>query len=645
MLRIEAKKTEGQPSKSDLEIDDETKSKEQKATRAIEEEVGTEDPNPLDTLPLRVPSTYLLDVEFVSQSGNKLRKDCGPACIAMLAENSLEMALEQSGGKENEALTRQQLITALEANKINSKKVAGLTPEQVRNQVKQNRPVILLINYGQLPKSLRQISVSNFDHFVVAAGADETGIYLHDPLGTGSPGGYYTYLTDAELDKAMSKMAWNNDPRLGILIDKAYDRLFSEKLTSGYVHNDFVAIKGGLAITKGRPNMRWAPIESDDTIMIKGLARTKLLLVLDGETKNGYLPIRTVVGEVKPRPIKRGHIAPVEAKDKKAGAGKLQTGMNINPDASHGNPMDTEALKGLDWVRFPFKLAAREKESERDDINKAFAQYDVVVSNYAAQGINSLIVLNQETVGGRVPWQLKDGDKITHPYSDEIEEWEEYAARFATTAAQITAHYRDKGFGAIIAYQIWNEGDLKNNPASAYLKPEHMAIILGQAAKAIRKEDPEATLVFNGMATGAGTAVKYIKKVQATLGNKLPVDALGVHPYGQYITTPPFDGWGHGFLKDYLKIYRQQFPDIPVWITEIGVAENNPLGPEHYQAISRYLKDIFTYVAQQQSDQVEVLIWFAWSDEMRNAGMVDRQGKVKKHVHAVFEQVRDRKII
>lgn len=324
----------------------------------------------------------------------------------------------------------------------------------------------------------------------------------------------------------------------------------------------------------------------------------------------------------------------------------LQTGMNINPDATHGNPMDGDELKGLDWVRFPFKLSARPNPAERGDIAKAFAQYDRIVGQYAQKGTNSLIILNQETVGENPPWEFKVGDEVTHPYSDKVSDWQEYAGRYAAVARQIAAHYRDAGHGQHIAYQIWNEGDKKNNPASAYLKPEHMAIILDEAQKVVRAEVPGTKIIFNGMATGPGETIDYLKKVKKALNGRFPVDAVGIHPYTRWATRPPFTDWGvqFGTLSQAFSEYRAHFPDTPFWITEIGIAADNEIGPEHYPAVADYMEDVYTHVAKVHTDLIETLIWFAWSDEMRNAGVVDRQGQRKEHVFKVFESVRDRTV-
>ncbi|MEM7336343.1 MAG: NBR1-Ig-like domain-containing protein, partial [Chloroflexota bacterium] len=165
---------------------------------------------------------------------------------------------------------------------------------------------------------------------------------------------------------------------------------------------------------------------------------------------------------------------------------RLQTGMNINPDAPHSNPMNSEEFKGLDWVRFVFKVAARVNESERGNLEIAFRQYDRLIATYAKMGVKSMIILNQETVWGKAPWAGSH-------------DWDGYAAEFAEMAGQIAAHYRS--YKDRVAFEIWNEGDLDHNAASVYVPPAQFAKILSSSAKAIKRAAPKAIRIFGGLAT------------------------------------------------------------------------------------------------------------------------------------------------
>lgn len=309
---------------------------------------------------------------------------------------------------------------------------------------------------------------------------------------------------------------------------------------------------------------------------------------------------------------------------------RLERGMNVNPDAPHSNPTDSDVLKGMDWVRFVFKIDARENESERGDINAAFAQYDDIMRDYNRIGVKSLIVLNQETIWGNAPWSGNGN-------------WAGYAAQLAAAARRIAARY--KRYGAEVAYEIWNEGDLQNNPASVYAPPEPFATVLQRVTQAIRAESPDSPLVFGGLATGPGESIDYLKACKRALNGPWPVDAIGIHPYGRWATQAPFD-WGQQFgtLSQAFDQYRAAIGDMPFWITEMGVAADNEIGPAHYPEIGRYIRDVFQHVEERHTDLVPVVIWFAWSDWMRNAGIVDRNGNRKPHVYPAFRAVRNREL-
>jgi len=310
-----------------------------------------------------------------------------------------------------------------------------------------------------------------------------------------------------------------------------------------------------------------------------------------------------------------------------AEAVRLGVGMNVNPDAPHSNPLESDVLNGIQWVRYPFKAA-----DKRRSVQDGFGEYDPIVRGYAGKGIGSLIVLNQQTVAGdTAPWAGAGN-------------WDTYADRFAQAAGQIAARYAD--LGEQVAYEIWNEGDNPETPwVSVFVPPPEFAKVLGRSARAIRDAAPEAKVIFGGLSTGPADAVSYVQQVQvqAAVGGELPVDAIGVHPYGRWPVSRPFPGWGFGKLDDTFNVFKTAFPNTPLWLTEIGIpGGNNPLGEEHYPAVAGYMRDLFRRVAQEFVRQVPVIVWFAWSDNMLNAGVVESDGKRKAHVFDAFKAVRDR---
>lgn len=308
----------------------------------------------------------------------------------------------------------------------------------------------------------------------------------------------------------------------------------------------------------------------------------------------------------------------------------LQTGMNVNPDAPNSNPVDDDTFKGMSWVRLVFKVAARINPAERGDLEAAFRQYEPIVRKYRSMGVRTLFVINQETVWGIAPWTGNNA-------------WDAYGNELADMAGRIADRFRR--FGSDVAYQIWNEGDKRNNPASVFVEPEQFARVLKPVAAAIRAKSPESPVIFNGMATGPEESVAYIKRCRTACGGTLPVDAIGIHPYTRWATRAPFD-WGlqYGTLAQAFAVYKRELPGLKFWITEIGVAADNEIGSEHYAAIADYMLDVYQHVGERYADLVPVLIWFAWSDWMRNAGVVTKDGARKDFVYNVFRRVRNREI-
>jgi len=311
--------------------------------------------------------------------------------------------------------------------------------------------------------------------------------------------------------------------------------------------------------------------------------------------------------------------------DKPPGAKRLATGVNINPDVAHANPIRSDVLRGLDWVRWPFKAADKGRS-----IGDSFTEYDEIVRGYAAKGVGSLVILNQQTVLGKdAPW--KQGD-----------DWNRYARQLAAAAHAIADHYSD--LGEEIAYEIWNEGDNPRTPhVSVYVPPESFAVLLDKTAAAIRSSAPQAKIVLGGLSTGPSDAAHYVKQVQGELGGRLPVDAIGIHPYGRWPLKQPFLDWGFGSIDEVLDIFRQELPAYPLWITEIGIpGRKKPLPEETLPAVANYMVDLYRLVADKHVGWVEAIIWYAWADTMENAGIVDANGRAKSALFKAFQRIRDR---
>jgi hypothetical protein len=308
-----------------------------------------------------------------------------------------------------------------------------------------------------------------------------------------------------------------------------------------------------------------------------------------------------------------------------------QFGMNVNIQPG-GHPLDADRMAGLGWVRWVF-WASRENKTPEQAYQE---RYRAIIQSYADKGIRSLIILHQDTYWGNAPWD--NGG------------WNAYAQNFGKQCGRVAAACSE--FGDMVAYQIYNEQDSgygndagHPNPSAIGIEPRDYAPVLESASKAIRAAHPGAKVIFGGLKTGPNNGVNYIREVQQHLpGGNIPVDALAYHPYGRYVKTPFFNFGGIGKLGDAFNIFRQAFPQMPLWITEVGVAADSHIGSEHYADIAAYIREVVEEVANNYADLVPVFIWFGWTDLMRNAGVNTIDNKPKQHVYDAFLTMKNRSV-
>ncbi len=318
----------------------------------------------------------------------------------------------------------------------------------------------------------------------------------------------------------------------------------------------------------------------------------------------------------------------------------VQLGMNINahPQSLNGRPTQPAALKGAKWVRMVFMVhaavdlhAAGQQNLFNNDLIQAFAHYDGLIAAYAQVGMRTLLVINQETFAQGAPWP---------PWGDGSDAaWGDYANGLAAISGQIAAHYRGQG----VAYEIWNEGDFLGG-SSIFVPPDQFAIVLSKVVAAIKAQDPDAVTVFGGMFNAPQNSVEYLNVVRSSLGGTLPVDAVGIHPYGKF--PPPWKsiddiqdelqgGWFDS-LALHMSVLAKGIPDKPLWITEVGLSEHVPTPESEWPAAAKYMTGVVSFIHSKYAHRVPVLIWFAWSDVLRNAGIVDAQSQPKGPIFDTF---------
>lgn len=222
--------------------------------------------------------------------------------------------------------------------------------------------------------------------------------------------------------------------------------------------------------------------------------------------------------------------------------------------------------------------------------------------------VKAIVLVNNETTHGQNP-------RRNEPFAM----WKTYVDTVYVPKLQSILHKSP----LISAIEVWNEEDICHPDFCPYVPPQVYAYLLDHAATTIKAISPRTKVIMGGMAAGQ---IQYLQDVmRADLTGFSKIDAIGLHPYG---ASP--DGWcvsgcGGNVLKtgdlatkvmDYWTTAGK-----PVWVTEIGVASQNPA----WQA--EYLIRCFSIF---QRLQVPVVIWYAWIDTMNpDFGLMDGQGNMK----------------
>lgn len=173
----------------------------------------------------------ILEVEYVGQNdtgSDFSSNDCGIATTLMAmkyggfiqAKSVNELAKEAGMDGDDKTLFK-HIIFLL--NKYNFKPVfkRPMLLTDVLEKVKNNIPVICLINYNQL------FSDKFFAHFVVVCGYDQEFVYCQDPFNLVKYVGY----THLKFSRALANVGnmWNNSPYQGLYINYTEEQLQSKE--------------------------------------------------------------------------------------------------------------------------------------------------------------------------------------------------------------------------------------------------------------------------------------------------------------------------------------------------------------------------------------------------------------------------------
>lgn len=281
------------------------------------------------------------------------------------------------------------------------------------------------------------------------------------------------------------------------------------------------------------------------------------------------------------------------------------------PSIRAGDTIVVDKLKaaGAHWVRLVFRQRAgivRQRE------------YDRIIDTLCANGISVLGVVNHET--------------LTRQDYNNAATAVEYRQAFAAAASFIA-----KRFGNRITYwEVWNEQNLRNE--GPFVDPVRYAPLLIEAAQAIKTANPQAQILFGGLASAWGDSHDYFVEVYSWLGTARPFDYFAVHPYARVDEGPNPQVYMYADQPFYNTIVDKFMRTMAenndghkrVWITEIGwnSSKGSPTRPTCLEPVlvyeseqAAYLKMMFDILRNEVplwnnpgTPAIEKIVWYQYMD-------------------------------
>jgi hypothetical protein len=269
-------------------------------------------------------------------------------------------------------------------------------------------------------------------------------------------------------------------------------------------------------------------------------------------------------------------------------------GLNIDPNNPRGNPDPAELRElGVEMVRYTYHDPGSRDQLDPDKAG-FFSQR---VRSYREAGIGSLLILTYDTYPNRPAPDAPDA------------EWDAYIERFARRAGQIASLLGTWQ----PAIQVWNEPDHPIHPGYVpTLREAVFGRMLRRTYAAIKNVNPNLKVVAGGLAAGNPD---WLTKVIQSLGGDLPADIVAFHPYGQRPDSDwPRPDWGFGLVSTLLNNYYQAGKNKPLWITEMGVKEEDL--SHNREQVAEFLRRFYRAITTRHSHQVQQLFWFCYGDGM-----------------------------
>jgi hypothetical protein len=192
----------------------------------------------------------------------------------------------------------------------------------------------------------------------------------------------------------------------------------------------------------------------------------------------------------------------------------LSVHLSLSDAAARAGELDGLRMLGTGGVRRDFTWSAIEPRPGQRD----WSAQDAAVADSALRGLATLGILDYSA-----PWANAAGNEYAPPDPDQF-------AAFAEAAA---AHFK----GRVAAWEIWNEENLGFRFWQPAEDPAAYASLLAKAYPAVKRGDPQATVVLGGLnwqSLNEPTETFLEDAFTARPDLASFFDAVGLHPYPDY---------------------------------------------------------------------------------------------------------------
>ncbi len=215
---------------------------------------------------------------------------------------------------------------------------------------------------------------------------------------------------------------------------------------------------------------------------------------------------------------------------------------------------------------------------------------------------------------------------------------------FAEFVFDLVTRYKDR----ITSWELWNEPDIEWFWMGT---AEEFAPFLAAGAEAVRRADPEATIVFGGLAHDTD----FLLTLFRDHGASEHVDVVNMHNYNETWSADPVEDIG-AYIRRVSEIIARYGDGQPLWMAEVGYStyrdgayvsgENLAYYAYEHTPAFQAVQLVRTVTAALATDKLAALAWYEIKDlpptdevigdtNNRSLGIADNDHTLKPAAHAL----------